>query len=97
MLIKAQCAGAASKRRTAVNATFAHNAVFVHPFFVVRGRGNVYWVYEGWSAVNRRKVTYDADISGARLHQQHTQLQSQGRAPNLLAQRMRDLRPLHQY
>jgi len=34
---------------------------------VIRGRTNIYWVYEGWSAVNRRKVTYDADISGEKF------------------------------
>ena len=44
---------------------FAHDAVFEHPFFVIRGQAALFWMYEGWSLLNRRRVTYDASMSGA--------------------------------
>jgi len=43
----------------------APDAVFDHPFFVIRGQAAFHWIYEGWSLLNRRRVTYDATMSGA--------------------------------
>ena len=43
----------------------APDAVFEHPLFVVRGQAAFHWMYEGWSLLNRRRVTYDATMSGA--------------------------------
>ncbi len=44
---------------------FAPDAVWERPLFVVRGQGAIYWIYEGWSLLNRRRTTYDATMSGA--------------------------------
>ena len=50
---------------------FAPDAVFEHAFFVIRGQAALYWIYEGWSLLNRRRVTYDATMSGAAMGQAH--------------------------
>ena len=59
------CTGRSSQRRDAVQWCFAPDAAFEHPFFVICGRGAIFWIYEGWSLLNRRKVTFDATLSGA--------------------------------
>ena len=59
------CTGRSSERRDAVVRCIARDAVFEHPFFVIRGQAAMFWMYEGWSLLNRRRVTYDATMSSA--------------------------------
>ena len=59
-------AGSSSERWKAIERNFARDAIFAHPFFIIFGRDAIYWMYEGWSLMNRRRVTFDAETSGAR-------------------------------
>lgn len=60
----ASVAGSSSERRAAIDRNFTHDASFEHPLFVVKTAGGIFWIYDAWSWVTRRSVTFDTEISG---------------------------------